>query len=291
MRKGILLAGGKGTRLHPLTKIINKHFLSIYDKPMFYYPLSTLMLMDIKEILIISNEEDLPLFRKILGSGNKLGLNLEYSIQENPNGVAEAFIIGESFIKNNLSALILGDNIFHGNQLTKQFKNISKQEYGASVLACPVNNPESYGIVEFDNMGKVLDIVEKPANPKSKYALTGLYLFDKTVVEKAKQISKSSREEYEITDINKLYLKEGSLHVNLMSRGMAWLDTGTCESMHDASNYIKTLQQRQGILIGCPEEIAWRKGWINDQELESLFKPLIKTNYGLYLESLLKNNL
>jgi len=291
MRKGILLAGGKGTRLHPLTKITNKHFLSIYDKPMFYYPLCTLMLMDIKEILIISTEDDLPLFRKILGSGNKLGLNLEYSIQENPNGVAEAFLIGESFIKNNLSALILGDNIFHGNQLTKQFKKISKQEYGASVLACPVNNPESYGIVEFDNAGKVSNIVEKPSKPKSKYALTGLYFFDETVLEKAKQISKSSRGEYEITDINKLYLKEESLYVNLMSRGMAWLDTGTCESMHDASNYIKTLQQRQGILIGCPEEIAWRKGWINDQELESLFKPLIKTNYGLYLESLLKNNL
>lgn len=287
MRKGILLAGGTGSRLYPLTIGVNKHLLPIYDKPMIFYPLTTLMLAGIRDILLITNETDHEQYKRLLRDGNQYGINIEYACQRNPEGVAQAFIIGKDFINNSPSALILGDNIFHGNQLINQFSQISEKKLGATVLAYPVRDPERYGVVEFDDLGKVLNIEEKPRKPKSKYAITGLYFYDSTVVEKAAEITKSPKGEFEITDINKKYLEEGSLEVIQMGRGMAWLDTGTKDSLHDASSYIKTLEQRQGFIIGCPEEIAWRKGWISNSELESTISNLKENYYKNYLLSLI----
>ena len=287
MRKGILLAGGTGSRLYPLTVSTNKHLLPIYNKPMIYYPLTTLMLAGIRDILLITNEFDLGLFKKLFKDGSQLGINIEYALQNKPEGVAQGILIAKRFINNNPSALILGDNIFHGNQLIKQFSNISYKKSGATVLACPVSDPERYGVVEFGNNGDIINIEEKPLNPKSKYVITGLYFYDSTVVEKASQLKKSKRGEFEITDLNKKYLEEGNLDVSLMSRGMAWMDTGTKDSLHDAGSYIKTLEQRQGLLIGSPEEISWRKGWINNSELESLIFSLKDNFYKRYLSSLI----
>jgi glucose-1-phosphate thymidylyltransferase len=287
MRKGILLAGGTGSRLYPLTIGVNKHLLPVYDKPMIFYPLSTLMLAGIRDILLITNEADQEQYKRLLKDGNQYGINIKYACQKNPEGVAQAFTIGKNFINNSPSALILGDNIFHGNQLIKQFSKISEKKLGATVLAYPVSDPERYGVVEFDDFGKVLNIEEKPRKPKSRYAITGLYFYDSTVVEKAAEIKKSPKGEFEITDINKKYLEDGSLEVIPMGRGMAWLDTGTKDSLYDASSYIKTLEQRQGFIIGCPEEIAWRKGWISNYELESTISELKDNYYKNYLLSLI----
>jgi len=287
MRKGILLAGGSGTRLYPLTFSVNKHFLNIYDKPMIYYPLSTLMLMGIREILIISSKKDLNGFKYIFGNGHQFGIHIEYEIQDKPEGIPQAFIIGKKFLDGKPSVLILGDNIFHGNELISRFTSLSNLSSGATLLAYPVRDPERYGVVEFDKKMKVLNIQEKPLEPKSKYAITGLYFYDGTVSEKAFSLKKSTRGEFEVTELNQMYLKENCLKVEIMGRGMAWLDAGTCESLHDASTYIRTLQNRQGIIIGCIEEIAWRKGWINDHQLEKLSLPLQKNEYGNYLKRLL----
>ena len=289
MRKGILLAGGFGSRLYPLTRGVNKHLLQIYDKPMIYYPLSTLMLANIRDILLITNSSDIDTYKKLFGDGKYLGINISYAIQERPEGVAQAFLIAEDFIKNHPSLLILGDNIFHGNQLIGQLNNISEELPGATVFAYPVKDPERYGVVEFDSKGKVLSLEEKPSKAKSKYALTGLYFYDASVVKKALKVRKSSRNEFEITSINKQYLDEDNLNVIEMGRGTAWLDAGTHDALHDASSYIKTLQQRQGLIIGCPEEIAWRKGWITNIELESIANSLKKNFYSEYLYSLIKN--
>lgn len=289
MRKGILLAGGFGSRLYPLTRGVNKHLLQIYDKPMIYYPLSTLMLANVRDILLITNSSDIDTYKKLFGDGKYLGINISYAIQERPEGVAQAFLIAEDFIKNHPSLLILGDNIFHGNQLIKQLNKISEEFDGATVFAYPVKDPERYGVVEFDSKGKVLSLEEKPSKAKSKYALTGLYFYDASVVKKALKVKKSSRNEFEITSINKQYLDEDNLHVIEMGRGTAWLDAGTHDALHDASSYIKTLQQRQGLIIGCPEEIAWRKGWITNIELESIANSLKKNFYSEYLYSLIEH--
>ena len=287
MRKGILLAGGFGSRLYPLTKGVNKHLLQIYDKPMIYYPLSTLMLANVRDILLITNSSDIDAYKKLFGDGKYLGINISYAIQERPEGVAQAFLIAEKFINNKPSLLILGDNIFHGNQLIWQLNNISEEFDGATVFAYQVKDPERYGVVEFDSKGKVLSLEEKPSKAKSKYALTGLYFYDSSVVKKALKVRKSSRNEFEITSINKQYLDEDNLNVIEMGRGTAWLDAGTHDALHDASSYIKTLQQRQGLIIGCPEEIAWRKGWITNFELKSIANSLTKNFYSEYLYSLI----
>ena len=289
MRKGILLAGGLGSRLYPLTRGVNKHLLQVYDKPMIYYPLSTLMLANVRDILLITNSSDIDTFKKLFDDGRYLGININYAIQERPEGVAQAFLIAEDFIENNPSLLILGDNIFHGNQLIRQLNNISEEFDGATVFAYPVKDPERYGVVEFDSKGKVLSLEEKPSKAKSKYALTGLYFYDSSVVKKALKVRKSLRNEFEITSINKQYLDEDNLNVIEMGRGTAWLDAGTHDALHDASSYIKTLQQRQGLIIGCPEEIAWRKGWITNVELESIANSLNKNFYSEYLYSLIEN--
>ena len=287
MRKGILLAGGNGSILYPITKGVNKHLLQIYDKPMIYYPLSTLMLADVRDILLITNVSDIDTFKKLFGNGNYLGINIKYEVQEKPEGVAQAFIIAKDFIKDNPSILILGDNIFHGNQLIKQLKNIPDDNKGASVFAYPVKDPERYGVVEFNKKKKVISIEEKPTNPKSNYAITGIYFYDNSVIKKAKSLKPSRRGELEITDLNLLYLKENILNVEIFGRGMAWLDTGTFDSLHDASSFIKSIENRQGLKVCCPEEIAWRKGWINDEDLLRLSRPIQKSGYGEYLISLL----
>ena len=289
MKKGILLAGGNGTRLYPLTGAINKHLLSIYDKPMIFYSLSTLLLANVRDILIITNASDILLFKKLLGNGNELGIEINYAIQEKPEGVGQSILVAEDFIADESIILLLGDNIFHGNNLINQLTQLTSKKYGAKVLAYPVSDPERYGVVEFNDKGKVINIEEKPVNPKSKYALTGLYFYDNSVIEKAKKVKKSPRGEYEITDINKQYLISGALEVITLGRGTAWLDTGTFDSLQDASNYIKTLQSRQGLIIGCPEEIAWRKGWIDSNQLDKLAQKYKKSNYGRYLFSILKN--
>ena len=289
MRKGILLAGGYGSRLYPLTKGVNKHLLQVYDKPMIYYPLSTLMLANIRDILLITNASDIDTYKKLFGDGKYLGINISYAIQERPEGIAQAFLIAEEFIRNNPSLLILGDNIFHGNQLIRQLNNISEEFDGATVFAYPVKDPERYGVVEFDSKGKVLSLEEKPSKAKSKHALTGLYFYDSSVAKKALKVRKSSRNEFEITSINKQYLDENNLNVIEMGRGTAWLDAGTHDALHDASSYIKTLQQRQGLIIGCPEEIAWRKGWISNAELKAIANSLKKNFYSEYLYSLIED--
>lgn len=281
--KGIVLAGGSGTRLYPVTKAMSKQMIAIYDKPMIYYPMSVLMLAGIRDILIISTERDLPSFKELFGTGEDLGLNIEYKIQEKPNGLAEAFIIGEEFIGNDNVALILGDNIFYGQNFSSHLKEAAKLEKGAMVFGYYVQDPKSFGVVEFNQNGQVISLEEKPEKPKSKYAVPGLYFYDSSVVEKAKSLKPSARGELEITDLNRLYMNEEKLKVDLLGRGMAWLDTGTHASMLQASNFVEAVQNTQGTYIACLEEIAYRKGWLSAEKVLELAKPLMKTGYGKYL--------
>ncbi len=286
--KGIVLAGGSGTRLYPITKAISKQINPIYDKPMIYYPLSILMLANIKEVLIISTPRDLPLFRELLGDGSNFGIKLEYAIQENPNGLAEAFIIGEEFIGNDSCALVLGDNIFYGQGLGTNVRMASEVEKGAYIFGYPVKDPERFGVVEFNEKGEAISLEEKPENPKSKFAIPGLYFYDNTVVEKAKRVKPSHRGELEITTLNEMYLDEGSLNVINFGRGMAWLDTGTHDSLLEASNFVKTVQKNQGLFVACLEEIAYNNKWITKEDVVKLARPLLKTHYGEYLMDLVK---
>lgn len=286
--KGIILAGGSGTRLYPLTKAISKQIMPIYDKPMIYYPLSVLMLANIREILIISTPRDLPVFKELLGDGSQLGLKLEYKVQKHPNGLAEAFIIGEEFIGNDNVCLILGDNIFYGSGLSGLLEEAAKLEEGAVVFGYPVKDPRAYGVVEFDKNGKAISLEEKPENPKSNYAIPGLYFYDNTVLKKVKSIKPSARGELEITSVNEKYLEEGKLSVKKFGRGVAWLDTGTHEALLEAANFVQTVQKRQGFYIACIEEIAYQKGWIGEEEVRELAKVMMKTEYGKYLIDLLK---
>ena len=286
LRKGIILAGGTGSRLFPLTNGVCKQLLPIYNKPMIYYPLSSLMLAGIKEILIITTLEDINKFKKLLGDGRQFGINLKYLIQSKPDGIAQAFILGEDFIKESNIALILGDNLFYGKNFIELMQS-ANQKKEPTIFAYPVSDPERYGVVEFNENKKVINIQEKPKNPKSNYAITGIYFYDNSVVEKAKKLKPSARGELEITDLNLTYLKEGRLNVEIFGRGMAWLDTGTFDSLHDASSFIKSIENRQGLKVCCPEEVAWRNGWINDSELLNLAAPLVKSGYGNYLISLI----
>ncbi len=285
--KGIILAGGSGTRLHPLTLAVSKQLMPIYDKPMIYYPLSTLMLAGIKDILIISTPHDLPLFERLLGDGSRIGCNFQYAVQETPNGLAQAFVIGEKFIGNDKVALVLGDNIFYGTGMHRALLDASARE-GGTVFAYHVNDPERYGVVEFDDKNKAISIEEKPEIPKSNYAVPGIYFYDNKVVEIAQNLQPSARGEYEITDINKIYLEQGNLHVSILNRGTAWLDTGTFQSLIQAQQFVQVVEDRQGLKIGCIEEIAHHKGFISDKQLEDIAKPLLKSGYGKYLMNILK---
>ena len=286
-RKGIILAAGKGSRLSPITYACSKQLMPVYDKPMIHYPLSTLILADIKEILIITNPGDKGMFEKLLGDGKIWGLDISYEIQPEPNGLAEAFIIGEKFLSDSPVALALGDNLFHGNELITKLKQANKLKKGGTIFAYPVVDPERYGVVEFDDYGKVIGLEEKPSNPKSSFAVTGLYFYDNTIISKAKSLKPSKRGELEITEINQMYLKEGNLNVEVFGRGMAWLDTGTFDSLHEASSYIRTLEHIQGLKACCPEEIVWRKGWITDNQLKDLALRYGENDYGNYLYRLL----
>tara|TARA_B100000886_G_scaffold93274_1_gene61653 strand:- start:8548 stop:9480 length:933 start_codon:yes stop_codon:yes gene_type:complete len=289
-RKGIILAGGNGTRLAPITSAISKQLMPIYDKPMIYYPLSTLMMAGIKKILIITKRIDIESFKRLFGDGGNLGISIEYAIQEKPDGIAESFIIAEKFIGNSPVVLALGDNIFHGSNLIQSLKKANENYSFATVFAYPVKDPERYGVVDFDSDFNVLNIEEKPKKPKSIYAITGLYFYDNSVIQKVYKLKPSNRGELEITSLNQIFLEERKLKIELLGRGTAWLDTGTCDSLHEASSYIRTLEQRQGLKVGCPEEVAWRQKWITTKNLQKLAKPLLKSGYGKYLMQLIKTN-
>ena len=288
--KGIILAGGSATRLYPLSKAISKQIMPVYDKPMIYYPLSALMLAGIREVLIISTPRDLPMFRELLGTGEELGMRFEYKIQEQPNGLAQAFVLGAEFLQGGPGCLILGDNLFYGRGFGQLLKNAAKIEKGACIFGYYVKDPSAYGVVEFDAEGKVVSLEEKPAKPKSNFAVPGLYFYDSSVTAKAATLKPSARGEYEITDLNKLYLEEGTLQVEVFGRGFAWLDTGNSDSLLDASNFVATIQKRQGMYVSCIEEIAWRNGWINTQQLKTLGEQLSKTAYGQYLIDLAEHH-
>jgi len=289
--KGIILAGGKGTRLFPMTKAVSKQLLPIYDKPLIYYPLSVLMLASIQEILIISTPEDTPVYKKLLGDGSELGLTLKYQVQEAPRGLADAFILGESFIGDDSVCLILGDNVFYGQDFTKVLNQVKTRTKGATIFGYPVNNPRAFGVVAFDDQKKVVSIEEKPQNPKSKYAVPGLYFYDNRVIDIAKQVKPSARGEIEITSVNNAYLEMGELHVELLGRGMAWLDTGNPEGMLKAAEYVEAVQSRQGFYISCIEEIAWRRGFISTEQLTKIGESLKMTEYGQYILSLVNDNI
>ena len=288
-RKGIILAGGSGTRLHPLTRVVSKQLLPVYDKPMIYYPLSVLMLAGIRDVLVISTPSDLPRFEQLLGDGSELGMAFSYVVQPSPDGLAQAFVLGRDFVGRDAVSLVLGDNIFYGHGLTEQVQEAASRTDGATIFGYWVRDPERYGVAEMDDDGRVVGIEEKPTAPKSSYAVTGLYFYDNEVLDVARDLRPSARGEYEITDVNMAYLRRGALRMSILGRGMAWLDTGTHESLHDASSFIETIEKRQGLKVACPEEIAWRMGFIDDEQVRRLAHPLRKNSYGQYLLTMLES--